>query len=72
MCCLYCVYLCTMYYVFTCVSDYHNLIRACDQISELVHCLQTRLRPSCPVGLTLPAFLVTPVRNIIIGKLIIK
>ncbi|XP_071090376.1 huntingtin-like isoform X1 [Haliotis cracherodii] len=43
------------------------LIRACDQISELVHCLQTRLKPKTQTSLPLPPVIAAPIRNIVIG-----
>ncbi|XP_055860312.1 huntingtin-like [Biomphalaria glabrata] len=43
------------------------LIRACDEISELVHCLHTRLDPNSSPEPQLPPFLASPFRNIIIA-----
>ncbi|CAL1538264.1 unnamed protein product [Lymnaea stagnalis] len=43
------------------------LIRACDEISELVHCLHTRLDPNTSHEPRLPQFLASTFRNIIIA-----
>ncbi len=50
-----------------CIADFHHAVRACDQISELVHCLRTRLNPHDPASSHLPEFLGAPLSNIIIG-----
>ncbi|CAH1783183.1 unnamed protein product [Owenia fusiformis] len=46
-------------------DDYHHVIVACDQISELVHCLKTHLGDSSTHAL--PHFVTSILRNIIIG-----
>ncbi|KAH9487495.1 hypothetical protein Btru_075739 [Bulinus truncatus] len=43
------------------------LIRACDEISELVHCLQSRLDPNSCHEPRLPPFLASTFRNVIIA-----
>ncbi|XP_041368406.1 huntingtin-like isoform X2 [Gigantopelta aegis] len=48
-------------------DEFSCLIRACDQISELVHCLETRLRVNSSTSLSLPPSLSAPIRNIVIG-----
>ncbi|KAL8615828.1 hypothetical protein ACOMHN_048536 [Nucella lapillus] len=48
-------------------DDVTSLIQACDQMSELVHCLQTRLHPASTDTRRFPSFLASIIRNIIIG-----
>ncbi|XP_005093645.2 huntingtin [Aplysia californica] len=43
------------------------LVRACEQISELVHCLHTRMDPSYTKEPRLPPFLASSFRNIVIS-----
>ena len=52
------------------VSEFSCLIRACDQVSELVHCLQTRLRANSSTSQSLPSSLSAPIRNIVIGEMV--
>ncbi|GFO37998.1 huntingtin-like [Plakobranchus ocellatus] len=44
-----------------------SLVHACDEISELIHCLQTRLDPSSEQHSKLPPFLASLCRNIVVG-----
>ncbi|ESO95031.1 hypothetical protein LOTGIDRAFT_160793 [Lottia gigantea] len=44
-----------------------HLITSCDQISELLQCLKTRLRPKSSETQKLPEFLSSPIRNIVTG-----
>ncbi|XP_050396465.2 huntingtin [Patella vulgata] len=44
-----------------------HLITSCDQISELLQCLKTRLRPKSTETQKLPPFLASPIRNIVTG-----
>ncbi|XP_076466851.1 LOW QUALITY PROTEIN: huntingtin-like [Babylonia areolata] len=48
-------------------DDVTSLIQACDQMSELVHCLQTRLHPASTDPRRFPPFLASLIRNIIVG-----
>ena len=52
---------------YTFLSDFHHVIRACDQISELVHCLKTHLS-SHQVAPRVSQYLAPTLRNVIIGK----
>ena len=49
----------------TYVPEYHHSTRACDQISELVHCLRTHLSPHTLTP-SVPPHLAGPLRNIIV------
>lgn len=48
-------------------DDVTSLIHACDQMSDLVHCLQTRLHPANHDSRRFPSFLASRMRNIIVG-----
>ncbi|KAK7109044.1 hypothetical protein V1264_013160 [Littorina saxatilis] len=48
-------------------DDVTSLIHACDQMSDLVHCLQTRLHPANTDSRRFPTFLASLIRNIIVG-----
>ncbi|KAL5022595.1 hypothetical protein ScPMuIL_001750 [Solemya velum] len=47
--------------------DLKYMVRTCDHICDLVHCLNTRLNPGPTQQPCLPQFVSTPLRNIIIG-----
>ena len=50
-----------------CIAELHYATRACDQISELIHCLKTHLNPHA-LHSAVPPFLACPLRNIIVGE----
>lgn len=51
------------------VSDSYYYIRACDEISELLHCLRTWLSQPDREQAGIPDCLRLPIRVIVIGKL---
>jgi len=47
-------------------DDFHHVVRACDDISELIHCIHTHLDPGKHTD-KIPSFLANPLRNVIVG-----